>query len=120
MTTPIDFQAEGLLDGVDGDAREARRDLLEQLSEDGVTLEELKRAVSENRLALLPVERVLAGDGLYTARQVAEISGLDPAFQERQLRALGLAIGDPDELRFNDEDVEASKAVKLFLDAGLP
>jgi adenylate cyclase len=120
MAVPIDFAAEGLLDGLDGDARDARRALLEQLSEDGVSLDELKRAVSENRLALLPLERVLAGDGRYTAREVAELSGLDPAFQERQLRALGLTIGDPDERTFDDDDVEAAKAVRLFLDAGLP
>src|SRR5689334_11299119 len=87
MTAPIDFEAEGLLDGVDGDARNARQELLEQLAEDGASLDELKRAVAENRLAFLPVERVLAGDGRYTAREVAEKSGLDPAFQERQLRS---------------------------------
>src|SRR5262249_55969529 len=119
MTAPIDFAAEGLLDGVDGDARNARLELLQQLADEGVGLDELKRAVAENRLALLPVERVLAGDGRYTAREVAEMSGLDPAFQERQLRALGRAIGAPDERRFNGDDVAASKAVKLFLDAGL-
>jgi len=120
MTAPIDFEAEGLLDGVDGDARKARQELLEQLAEDGVSLDELKRAVAENRLALLPVERVLAGDGRYTAREVAEKSGLDPEFQQRQLRALGLAIGDPHERRFDEADVESAQAVKLFLDAGLP
>jgi adenylate cyclase len=120
MTAPIDFEAEGLLDGLDGDARNARLDLLQLLTDEGVTLDELKRAVAEKRLALLPVERVLAGDGRYTAREVAEKAGLDPQFQQRQLRALGLTIGDPDERRFDDEDVEAAKAVKLFLDAGLP
>src|SRR5436190_24328112 len=103
MTGPIDFEAEGLLDGLEGDARAARCDLLTQLSDDGVSLDELKRAVSENRLALLPLERVMAGGGIYTAREVAELSGLDLAFQERQLRALGLALGDPDERAFDDE-----------------
>jgi adenylate cyclase len=120
MTKPLDFEAEGLLEGVEGEAREARRQLLEQLSADGVSLDGLKRAVSENRLALLPLERVMAGEGRYTAREVAELSGLDPEFQERQLRALGLALGDPDERIFDEEDVEAAKAVRLFLDAGLP
>jgi adenylate cyclase len=120
MTAPIDFEAEGLLQGLEGEPRAAREQLLEQLAHDGASLAELKQAVSENRLALLPLERVLAGDGRYTAREVAELSGLDPAFQERQLRALGLAVGDPDERRFDDADVEAAKAVKLFLDAGLP
>src|SRR5689334_12079855 len=113
MTAPIDFEAEGLLDGVDGDAREARRELLEQLAADGASLEELKRAVAENRLAFLPVERVLAGDGRYTAREVAEMSGLDPAFQERQLRALGLAIGDPDERRSEEHTSELQSQFHL-------
>jgi adenylate cyclase len=120
MTGPIDFEAEGLLDGLEGDARAARQELLEQLSQDGVALDELKRAVAENRLALLPLERVLAAGGRYTAREVAERSGLDPEFQQRQLRALGLTVGDPEERSFDDDDVEAAKAVKLFLDAGLP
>jgi hypothetical protein len=38
----IDFQAEGLLEGVDGEACEARRALLEALAADGATLEELR------------------------------------------------------------------------------
>jgi adenylate cyclase len=120
MTVPVDFEAEGLLDGLEGEAREARRQLLQQLVADGVTLDELRRAVDENRLAFVPVERVLAGEGRYSAREVAELAGLDPDFQQRQLRALGLAIGDPDERRFDEDDVEAAKAVRLFLDAGIP
>src|SRR5919204_1642790 len=54
MTSRVDFEAEGLLDGVEGEAREARMELLEQLIADGATLEELKRAVKENRLAFVP------------------------------------------------------------------
>jgi adenylate cyclase len=119
MTAPIDFEAEGLLDGLEGGAREARRELLEQLASDGATLHELKRAVAEDRLALLPMERVLAGGGRYNAAEVAELSGLDPEFQQRQMRALGIALADPDERSFDDDDVEAAKAVKLFLDAGI-
>ena len=56
--------------------RRARRgcELLEQLAAEGVPLEELRDAVAAGRLALLPVERAIAGDGpRYTAREVAEI-----------------------------------------------
>ena len=59
----IDFEAEGLLDGVEGEAREARRELLERLAGEGVPLEELREAVEGGRLVLLPVERAVAGDG---------------------------------------------------------
>src|SRR3954452_13182870 len=103
MTGPIDFEAEGLLDGLEGDARAERQELLEQLSQDGVALDELKRAVAENRRALLPVERVLAAGGRYTAREVAERSGLDPEFQQRQLRAPGLTGGDSEGCGLGDE-----------------
>ena len=120
MAERIDFEAEGLLDGLDGEARAARRDLLEQLAADGAPLDELKLAVAEDRLALLPVERVLAGEGRYSARELAELAGLDDEFQHRQMRALGLAIGDPDERVFGEGDLEAARAVKLFLDAGIP
>ena len=37
---------------------------------DGVGLDELKEAVAEDRLALLPVERVLGGDR--TAREIEQ------------------------------------------------
>jgi len=114
----IDYDAEGLLDGVDGDEREARRELLDELVTDGVTVDELRRAVSEERLALLPVERVLAGEGKYTAAEVAERSGLSPDLQDRLFRALGLALADPEERVYDDEDVEDARTVTRFLDAG--
>lgn len=118
MAETIDFQAEGLLDGVEGEEREARRQLLDELVADGASLDELRRAVAEDRLAFLPLERVLAGEGKYTAAEVAERSGLDPDLQDRLFRALGLALADPDERIYGDEDVEDARTVTRFLDAG--
>jgi len=114
----VDYEAEGLLDGMDGDEREARRELLDLLMDDGASLDELRRAVAEDRLALLPAERVLAGEGKYTAGEVAEKSGLDPALQDRLFRALGLALAEPDERVYGDEDVEDARSVTRFLEAG--
>src|SRR5918999_1711763 len=76
---PVDFEAEGLLDGLeDENARAARLDLLRQLHEKGVPLEELRKAVEEERLPLLPAELVLEGEGpRYTREEVAEKSGVD-------------------------------------------
>ena len=118
MAETVDYEAEGLLDGVDGPERDARRELLELLSAEGATLAELKQAVAEDRLALLPVERVLAGEGKYTPTEVAELSGLDAGLQERLFRALGLALADPDDRVYGDDDVEAGRTVLRFLDAG--
>jgi adenylate cyclase len=117
----IDFEAEGLLDGLDGEReREARLELLRELSRDGVGLEELRRAVAENRLALLPSELALGGEGRFTLAEVAERSGLDADFFARLWRALGFAVPEPDEAVFTEEDVQAAVGVRRFREAGLP
>ena len=117
----IDFEAEGLLKGTRGKARQARRELLEELAEDGVSLEELRRAVQEDRLALLPVERVLEAEGgRYTAAQIAERAGVDEDFVRRLRRALGLPDPAPDDAAFIDEDLDAAQRVAAMLEAGLP
>ncbi|MGA8744493.1 MAG: adenylate cyclase regulatory domain-containing protein [Solirubrobacterales bacterium] len=117
----IDFAAEGLLEGVEGEARQARLDLLEELSADGVSLEELREAVGDGRLTLLPVERALAGEGpRYTAREVAEISGIDFELLQRATAAMGIPYPDPDVRALTEADVETARRVKAFSDAGLP
>jgi adenylate cyclase len=116
-----DFAAEGLLDGLEGGDREARLKLLEELEAMGVPLEELRDAVAAGRLALLPVERALAGDGRrYTAREVAEIAGIDLDLLRRFSAALGVPYGDPDEPRGTEADLDAARRMKAFRDAGLP
>ena len=116
-----DFEAEGLLDDLEGEAREARLALLEQLSAEGVPLEELREAVAAGRLTLLPVERAIAGDGpRYTAREIAELSGIDLDLLQRFRAALGVPYGDPDERAATQADLEAAERTKAILDAGLP
>jgi adenylate cyclase len=117
----IDFEAEGLLEGVEGEARAARLDLLERLSGEGCSLEELKEAVAAGRLTLLPVERALAGEGpRYTAREIAELAGIDIETLLRFRSALGVPLADPDEPVGTEADLEAARRMKAFLDAGLP
>ena len=95
MTEP-DFAALGLLDGLDEDARASRLALLQALHEDGVGVEELRTAVAEGRLALLPAERALGADGQITPRALAEEAGLDLAMLEAVRRASGLALPPAD------------------------
>ncbi len=115
----MDFEAEGLLDGLEGDERSSRLLLLEELSANGVSDAELRKAVAEERLALLPVERALGGDTHLTAAEVASEAGVPADFLRRQRRALGLPQADDEDAAFSDEDVEAAKDMKRFLDAGL-
>jgi adenylate cyclase len=117
----IDFEAEGLLEGLEGDARAARLRLLEELQADGVGLEELRRAVQEDRLALLPVERILSGGKeSLTAAEVAARAGVEEEFLEREWRALGMALADPETASYSERDVEAAKRVQALRDAGVP
>lgn len=117
----IDFEAEGLLEGLEGEAREARLVLLRELAEDGVPLEDLREAAPAGRLALLPVERALAGDGpRYTAREIAERSDVELAFLQRSRVALGLSNTDPDERVLGKGDLEAAERLRAFREAGLP
>jgi adenylate cyclase len=117
----IDFEAEGLLGDLTGKAREARLALLRELADDGISVEELRQAVEEDRLVLLPVERAFAeGTDHYSVPEMAEKSGLERGFLERLLQALGAPIPAEDEHVFTETDLEGAKRAKAFLDAGLP
>lgn len=113
----MDFAAAGMLDGLEGEEREAREKLLGRLAADGFSLEELKSAVAEDRLALLPVERVLGGR--YTATEIAQATGLPVPLLVRIRRLLGLPESDPDDRVFTEEEVAAAESIRMFLKAGL-
>jgi adenylate cyclase len=115
----VDFAAEGLLDGLDGDAREARERLLTRLYEDGVSLDDLRAAVADGTLFLLPAERMIGGDPEYTPLEVAEISGV-PADVLLELRqSQGLPVPEPDARVLTETDLNAARTARSFLDAGV-
>ena len=106
-----------LLDGLEGEDRPARQRLLERLARDGYTLEELRAAIEEDRLALLLVERVLGGR--YTAEEIEKQTGLPASQMLRIRRLLGLPEPSAGDRVFGEEEVEAAKSISLFLEAGL-
>jgi adenylate cyclase len=109
-----------LLDGLDGDARDARLELLRWLHEDGVTLDELRAAVAEGRLALLPAEFALGGIGQLTAPEVAEKAGVDLEALEAVRRAAGLPLPPRDVAELGELDLFGARALAAFIDGGLP
>ena len=115
-----DFEALGLLDGLDGGARAARLGLLQALHGSGATVEELREAVAEGRLALLPAERVLGTEGDLTPRRLAEETGVDLAMLEAVRRASGLPLPPADEPQLGALDLAAARITARFLEAGLP
>jgi adenylate cyclase len=118
---PTDFEAEGLLDGVAGpEARAARLDLLRALEEQGFTLEALRSATAQDRLALLPMERVLEGEGAKRSqRDVADEIGLALDLLAESRRAMGLPAVDPDDPVMTDDEVQLARSAKVLLDSGL-
>jgi adenylate cyclase len=117
----IDFEAEGLLEGAgDERGRRARLELLRTLETEGFELEELRRATREGRLVLLPLERVLEAEGpRYTLEDLAEETGLDPAFIEEARRALGTAAPAPGERVLTEADRELTQNAAVLIGAGL-
>jgi adenylate cyclase len=113
---PMDFDAKGLLEGLEGPERAQREKLLSRLLDDGFSEDEVIHAVKENRLALLPVDRVLGGT--HTATEIEDRTGLPAGTMIRIRRQHGLPAAGPEDRVFSDEDVEAAKSMKLFLDAG--
>ena len=117
----IDFEGEGLLNGIDdGDAREARLALLRELSDAGCTLEQLKEAVAEDRLSGLPLELVFTHGLRHTLSDLIDELGFDERFIRRNYLALGLPVPQLDEPALDDEDLESWRMLKLLFDAGIP
>lgn len=112
----MNFAEKGLLEGLDGEARQQREQLLQRLHDEGFSLEELRRAVDENRLPLLPVDRVLGGT--YTAEEIEQRTGLPASTMINIRRLHGLPKPEPQDRVFSEEDIEAARSTKLFLDAG--
>lgn len=114
-----DFEAEGLLEGVEGRAREARLRLLNRLFDGGIGLEELREAVAHNRLVILPAEQALGSDARFSARQLSERAGVPLDFFLAVRRAQGLALSDADVLRQHTRERLRHQAVsQAMLEAG--
>ena len=114
-----DFAARGLLQGLSQGPREARRRLLERLFDAGFSLEELEDAVAGDRLVLLPAEHALGTDSRYTAEDVSAKSGLPLEFFLAVAQAHGLAVAEPGERAYGEDDVAAAKIMAELYGAGL-
>ena len=115
----VDFAGEGLLDGLDGDARTARLELLERLEAEGASLDELRGAVRDGLLVFLLAERLVDGPPRHRLRDVAETAGVPLDLLVALRRANGLPVPDPDAVALTDLDVEAMRTAAAFRAAGV-
>jgi adenylate cyclase len=115
-----DFEAEGLLAGVDDASRPARIRLLEWLLEQGVDLEDLKREAAGDRLALMPADLALGMErNRYTPAEIADRAELDPEDFLRLTAALGFPRPELDQRTFDDADLAAALRLRRLEDAGV-
>lgn len=112
----MDFAKAGLLDGLTGAERASRQRLLEKLASDGFSLAEMKAAVADDRLALLPVERLLGGP--HSARDIEQETGTPAELVLRIRHLVGLPDAGPDDRVFSGEDMTAAHSMRVFLETG--
>jgi adenylate cyclase len=116
---PIDFEAEGLLDGLEGDQRAERLALLEQLDREGVPLTDLRRTTATGTIMYLQADRIIVGTERYTAAEVAATTGVDEEFLIRVRRAMGLPIPDPEDPVYTAAEVETTRMIHTGRAAGI-
>jgi adenylate cyclase len=116
---PIDFAAEGLLDGLDGSHRTERIALLEQLVADGVPLSELRRSTDAGTIMYLPADRVIVSSERYTSAEIAALSGVEESFLVAARRAMGLPIPEQDEAVYTEAELESARMTHVARDAGI-
>jgi adenylate cyclase len=90
------------------------------LAAEGVPLDELKRATDEDRLAFLPLDRVLSGEPVYTMREVADRVGIPLEYMMAAREAAGLARPDPDEMTYSEADLENTRIISALRSYGIP
>jgi adenylate cyclase len=117
-----DLRDAGLLDGLEGDARRERVELLRWLHDtQGYPLEELTRATATQTLILMPSERVIGGSTRLTEAEVVERAGVDLRFLRELERANGVAtdVDGAGTAVYTELDVDAARIARTFVDAGL-
>ena len=114
----FDLESSDLLDGLAGEDRSERAELIQWLLDQGITVEEIRNSFAP---MLLAARRVLGDDGTYlSARQISEQVGINIDELTRFQRASGQPqIDDPDAPVFMRSDGDTAVHVKRFLDLGI-
>lgn len=111
------MEASGLLDGLEGQTRVERAELVEWLLSRGFTTKQIGESFAP---MLMATRRAMGDDGtLVSARQISEESGLDLELLVRMMRAVGLPrVDDPDEITILQSDGRAFGSAEKFLELG--
>ena len=120
MAADADFEALGLLDGLEGDARQERVDLIAWLLDRGFDARPhpwIRRSTAEPAGA---AGRSATTASSYPPARYAETTGIDLEFLQRIHCAVGLPrIEDPDAPNLLRVDGEAAAQARMILDLGI-
>jgi adenylate cyclase len=93
--------------------------MVARMRERGHSLEQIRHATEEGRLAFGYVQELFpSGDTDYTRAQAAHETGLEPALIERIVTTLGVSADQSDSL--TEDDLQLLRYVAAVLSAGLP
>jgi adenylate cyclase len=117
MASDIDLDASGLLDGLEGHARQERAELIAWLLGHGFSVENIRSAFSP---MLLPANRIIGDDGtVVSAQELSETSGVSVELLQRLHRAVGLArVDDPTLAVLPRADAESVLRAAQLMNAG--
>lgn len=116
----MDWEAEGLLEGLEGRQRDARVALLDTLESEGFTLEDIRRSNADGELLFLLAGRAIDVKVEFTWEQLIEQTGLSEQLVERLIRAQGLTRAEAGETWYTGADLQMLKTTGGFLEAGVP
>lgn len=118
MDDVVDPNIDDLLEGLEGNAREERAELIEWLLGQGITVDQIRGEVTP---MLLATRRLMGDDGTYvSAREISEAYGIDLELLQRLQRAIGLAgVDDPDAAVHMRADGAAAAHAQRFVGLGL-
>ncbi len=115
---PPDIEALGLLEDLQGPAREERAELIGWLLGRGFEADQIRGAFSP---MLLPANRMIGDDGSWVSpREVSEASGVSLELLQQLHRAAGLVYADDPDARLQSRaDAESVVAAARLVDLGL-
>jgi adenylate cyclase len=100
-------------------AEDVRRGLVEDLLAQGHAPDEIRAAERAQRLALLPVQRILRGDPTMTTSDVVARTGVDPELFERVLQASGVPIPAAHDAVWEERDLGLPLMLRELADLGV-
>lgn len=116
----MDWEAEGLLDGLEGRERDARIGLLDTLEAEGFALEDIRRSAADGQLLFLLAARAIGTRVTHTWDEVIEFCGIPESLVMKLVRAQGLTRAEPGERAYSDVDVQVLRTAAGFIEAGIP